>query len=395
MGIKEVIDQLFKLKIIYPDISKFGKMNDKFESVLLEYKNEIKEIYISKETGEISNEKAGGKLQDLEELVDILNKTLPLDLIASNFLSNCTLNYYVDRKIKQEFKFEYENKEISVMRYTDDYMVFSTDEKLVGKVIDFIKDELNSIGLKTSLMKTLPTKMLEVEKRLEEITEDKKISKEMLACITAKLPKSFGEFEGEAATDEKKFLELLGLNLKPKEITKKSKNSSYFSKNLSTTADIKLQALSDEELQLFMQEIFGYLQTDNDIGEVKEETVKIFAAWRLNASFREKSYRTNYDEGEIGSFLNILEEAIQKYPYKMGFYDVYLLTIFNLIEKEDNRYKDLETFLAKLPDYIKAFSEGDLIYSTYFSSIRERILTIIRKNWYRFDEEKRKRLGSF
>lgn len=166
----------------------------------------------------------------------------------------------------------------------------------------------------------------------------------MLACITAKLPKSFGEFEGEAATDEKKFLELLGLNLKPKEITKKSKNSSYFSKNLSTTADIKLQALSDEELQLFMQEIFGYLQTDNDIGEVKEETVKIFAAWRLNASFREKSYRTNYDEGEIGSFLNILEEAIQKYPYKMGFYDVYLLTIFNLIEKEDNRYKDLETF---------------------------------------------------
>src|SRR5699024_7031653 len=111
---KEIITiLLFDIEIIYPDSI---DDNDSVHSVLKDYFNKI-----NKHENTIQDEKGNTTISNL---LILINKTLPLDLIASNFLSNCVLNHFVDTKIKLDNK----NFEVYILRYTDDYAVISNDK---------------------------------------------------------------------------------------------------------------------------------------------------------------------------------------------------------------------------------------------------------------------------
>ncbi|WP_262173790.1 hypothetical protein [Saccharococcus sp. Marseille-Q5394] len=378
MEMKEIINCLLNLEIIYPDIN---NLEDKYASLLSTY---YKQLVGHSETNKF----------EIQGLVSFLNSTLPLDLIASNFLSNCTLNHFVDRYIERKFAQQTKKAEVAILRYTDDYLVLSTDEDMVINVIVEIKRRLSRLGLNTSRQKTLPTSMEEIVLQLDDLNEKDEIDKEYLGNLRGKIKSvnNLKKIRKSAGSKEEfigKQLKFLKVDINPEKITLNCMGTNQISKNLSTTADTKLKGLSDQELELFIQEMLFYMQASNDTGEVKEETIKIFAAWRLNSSYREKYYRVDLKEEEFNYFLCVLAEAIKSYPYKMGFYDVYLLTVFRIIEEQDKGYDVLKNFLVDLRANMKS---GDKDGSIYFSVVRMRVLNIFSDNWYRFNQQQRKRL---
>lgn len=377
--IRETINILFGLEIVYPDAD---TLENPYKKLLFEYYKKIN-----------PGDERSPKVQ---YLVDFLNDTLPLDLIASNFLSNCTLNHFIDRYIESEIGKENKGKKVSILRYTDDYVILSTEEDTVIQVIENIKKKLGEIGLKYSPQKTLPTNTLDIVNKLDEMKERKGWDEEYYQYVKKKLNLEGSKNLRDINKNEKEkilgLLNMFEINIRPEKVTKSCMKNNRITTNLSTTADTKLQGLSDQELELFTQEMLFYMQSNNDVGELKEETIKIFAAWRLNASYREKTYRMDYNKSELKLFLCTIIEAIQKYPYKMGFYDVYLLTLFKVIEEQESGYEELKSFLIKLPEHVKSQDKISLIYDIYFSAVRTRILNVFAENWYRFNEQQRKEL---
>ncbi|MBB4826389.1 hypothetical protein HNO89_003649 [Sporosarcina luteola] len=258
---------------------------------------------------------------------------------------------------------------------------------------DSIKKKLAKIGLKYSSQKSLPTLIQDIKDRINEIQEKNDLDEDLIESFRSKLKlyktKKIIDLKENERDTLRKISSIFGIKIDPEKITKSCMQSNRLSANLSTTADTKLQGLSDQELELFVQEMLFYMQINNDAGEIKEETIKIFAAWRLNSSYQEKSFRRDLAKSEIDFFLCTLIDAIKKYPYKMGFYDVYLLIILKYIEKSDNGYEELESFLVKLPAFMKSSNRDATIY---FSAVRTRILNVCADNWYRFNEEQRKKL---
>ncbi|MBB4826595.1 hypothetical protein HNO89_003855 [Sporosarcina luteola] len=114
LSVRKILDALFELRIDYPDINKLAS---DYKQLLLDYYRKIN-----------PHDK---REFEIKHLVDFLNSTLPLDLIASNFLSNCALNYFVDKEIEKELI-----EEVFILRYTDDYIVLATDEKKLIKLLD-------------------------------------------------------------------------------------------------------------------------------------------------------------------------------------------------------------------------------------------------------------------
>src|SRR5699024_1000791 len=202
----------------------------------------------------------------------------------------------------------------------------------------------------------------------------------------------------------------LGIKIEPERIDEEGIDNSLTLSRLSASSDINVKTLSDESLELYIQELITYLKVKGDIGELKEETAKIFAAWRLNSSYREQVYRGNYTLEEIMPLLNLLEDAIITYPYKLGYINVYLLLLLRFIEESNSGYKELEDFLLKIKRLIKESYENtsklnpwndaerdeilrkECFISVYFPAIRIRILKIISNNWQRFNEEQKTEL---
>src|SRR5699024_1597666 len=328
------------------------------------------------------------------------------DLIASNFISNCVLNHFVDSKINVN-----EKNNTFILRYTDDYAILSSDKEEVIKKIDQIKEQLKNIELTYSNQKTLPTTVKDIEENLKYLCKDKGWSSENYASIQ----KWFGfeknenkisipsNFTSEYWKEIKTKSQMIGINIEPEEKYFENINKDLFTTKLSTAADLKVQALNDEELAMYIEELLVYIKAEGKLGELEEDTVKIFAAWRLNSSHHELLQRETYDVEDIREVLNILEDAIRKYPAKLGFYDVYLLLILRMIESNESGFNELETFLIKIKTLLKAtFSKinkneeernkANEFLSSCFPSVRIRILNLISSNWKRFDEEKRERL---
>src|SRR5699024_2513447 len=102
----------------------------------------------------------------------VLKDTLPLDLIASNFISNCVLNHFVDSKINVN-----EKNNTFILRYTDDYAILSSDKEEVIKKIDQIKEQLKNIELTYSNKKTLPRTVKAMEEKIKYLSKTKQKKK--------------------------------------------------------------------------------------------------------------------------------------------------------------------------------------------------------------------------
>ncbi|PIC81631.1 hypothetical protein CSV75_07640 [Sporosarcina sp. P18a] len=367
--ISSTIKALLQIEITYPDVDNIDKS----------YLELLKRLF------ENLNPSHQNMEFDVNKLVLYLNSTLPLDLIASNFLSNCTLNHFVDKSIQSYIKEEKKQDEISILRYTDDYVFMSRNEKTLIEYIKKVKSKIKSIELKTSLSKTLPTNNEEISMILDELEKTKKADPSNIQILKEEINK----LEVDPVDyDEnlKQRLTWLGIKIYPNSITESCIETSHITKSVSTTVDTKLKALSDQELNMFIQEMLFYMSANNDLGELKEETVKIFAAWRLKNSYHEIIHRTTLKKEQLSKFFCLLTEAVKKYPYKMGFYDVYILMILKLIQDQDDGYDKLKKFLLNLSSHIGYSNKNNLVY---FSTIRARILNIISTNWYAFTEMQR------
>lgn len=401
-----ILDILFLLKITYPEIEQIGEpmqeiLKDYYETLINAKKQTNKKCVKVEKTVKTSK-------FNLHKLVDFLNETLPLDLISSNFLSNCVLNEYVDREIQNK---QITNKDFYILRYTDDYVILSNNESRISEIIDEIKELLHKINLSYSFEKTYPTRLIDLdwqlkkmedEINLEHDTEDFK--KEYFCKLREWI--ELDQYEKKTGRSRKLIdiskdkykniinkLQVIGIDPQTKKVTKTCFKNNTISK-LSSSSDIKLQGLSDQELDMYIKEMMSYMKATGNIGDLKEETIKIFAAWRLNASYQEKSYREVYQWEKVKEFLCILENSIKEYPYKMGFYDVYIILLFQIIEISDTGYEQLKLFLEKIQELLKSETgEGQqTARNIYFPAVRMRILNLLSNQWYRFDEEKRKKL---
>ncbi|PID21900.1 hypothetical protein CSV61_06690 [Sporosarcina sp. P3] len=364
-----IINALLQIQILYPDKDEISP----------EYLNILKSLY------EQLNDKDDF---NIDNLVSFLNSTLPLDLIASNFLSNCTLNYFVDIQIQADIREANKVGDISVLRYTDDYTFISNNEKDIIEYIEKVKMKMKTIDLEPSLSKTLPTDNSEILKILNQLQDTNKAAPAYVEILKNEI-KSLKVNPANYDENLKKQLVWLGITICPNVIVEKCIETSHITKSVSTTVDIKLKALSDQELDMFIQEMLFYMSADNDLGELKEETVKVFAAWRLKNSYNEIICRTTLKKEQLKKFFCLLIEAIKKYPYKMGFYDVYVLMILKLIEDQDDGYEEFKSFLLGLSKNVE-YSNG--VNSIYFSTIRSRIMNIMSNNWYAFTNDQRKKL---
>src|SRR5699024_777134 len=107
---KEIISiLLFDIEIIYPD--SIEEKSD-FQYILKKYFDKINK-----------NKDSKYEVKTISNLLTIINKTFTNDLIASNYLSNCALNHFVDNKVNLD---SYSAK-VYILRYTDDYAVISND----------------------------------------------------------------------------------------------------------------------------------------------------------------------------------------------------------------------------------------------------------------------------
>lgn len=379
---KKIIKQLLNWDIEYPDTI---EQDDPILKVLEEYYDLLTGNENAQENdSDVSNQDI------LTKIVGFLNDKLPLDLIASNFISNCVLNHFVDSKITAEEEYNF-----SLLRYTDDYMIISADQEAIKFAVDEIKKLLKNIELTYSPTKTLPTTIKDIEDKLKYLCEDKDWDKSHFESI-----KDWVKLEGSEITTEIKTKSLMvGINVEPEEISNKNASKDLFISNLSTTSDIKIQALSDDELKMYIDELLGYINAKGDLGELKEETLKIFAAWRLNSSHAELFQRNSYTLEDIKEVLNILEEMIKQYPTKLGFYDVYILLLLRLIESDEKALSQLKNFLKKIKtlmeESIQSNGKETTLYkflSSCFPIIRIRILNLISNNWKRFDENTREKL---
>lgn len=395
---------LLNLKIDYPgSIEK----DDVIYKVLLDYQEKFEGDQEQIKKNEIKDLFDGTNI--ITKLLENLNKTLPLDLIASNFLSNCTLNHFVDIEIY----FKRYQSDVYILRYTDDYAVISSNKEVVKKVIDDIKEKLTDIELSYSYEKTLPTNVKDIIERLNFIKKENNWNPKYFEEIEkwfefnqyADLNQSLSDvFKNLGDELESKTL-MFGIQIEPEEVDKGTIGNQLIISRLSSTSNINVQALTDEELKIYMQELMAYLQAKGDVGELKGETAKIFAAWRLNASYQEKAYRKKYEIADIKIFLSILEDAIVKYPYKFGFFDIYLLLLLGIIEETGTGYGEIESFLVnirslleKSSDIVVSKSEKDenleKILSVFLPAVRIRILNLMSNNWRRFQEDERVKLRS-
>lgn len=396
--IEGLINILLDLKIDYPDTE---EIDIPFSKVLEGY---YEKLLMNKGPEERSNQNES----IIKKLLAILNKTLPLDLIASNFLSNCTLNYFIDKEIKEELK----ESNVYLLHYTDDYVIISHDKEKIKEVIDKIKNKLEGMNLCYSYDKTLPTTVEDIVEKLDIVKRTNNWEEEHFEKIKEWFNFSdYGRMDtliSKLTKEQKNDLEtkslMIGIEIEPEEINREDIGKPLAISGLSTTSDVQIQALSDKELEIYMAKLMVYMQANGDIGELKEETAKIFAAWRLNASHQEWTYRKPYEIKDIKLFLSVLKKAIITYPYKLGFIDIYILLLIKILEASDSGFEELENFLINIKHTMKEAAEIDdtnaeirnssKFMSVTFPSVRIRILNLLSNNWKRFDEEKRIKLRS-
>src|SRR5699024_6138681 len=160
---------------------------------------------------------------------------------------------------------------------------------VIKDVISEIKKLLFEGGMYYSREKTLPTTVKDIRDRIRLLKEHH------WNDFFVNIEKSLGIDEYNCSDylsdiikkDEALGNKLLtlGIKIEPERIDEEGIDNSLTLSRLSASSDINVKTLSDESLELYIQELITYMKVKGDIGELKEETAKIFAAWRLNASY--------------------------------------------------------------------------------------------------------------
>ncbi|XCS09685.1 reverse transcriptase domain-containing protein [Aeribacillus pallidus] len=363
-GWLHLLADLLNYKFECPDIEILKGYKQTGKSFFLQYAEKI----MRNKKDDLNEENA------LEKITEYLNNTLPLELIASGFLSNCVLTEYLDNPVKE---FIEENKKIEtyIFRYTDDITIISSDGEFIKKIIGKVRERLNNIGLSLSKEKTIPTNENEIDEMIKEKIQKNSslkqivIEKGLLDAIKNGYEKS---------------------KLEPIRITKNDTipGSTAMIEKLSQVSEIQLQSMDNEELEQFIYEMLHLLDVQFDSKEIKDETKVAFASWRIKSGLKEALNRAlNIEKYSPEASL---QRAFKRYPYKISLYEIYTIFLIDCIIKGNNRksyFEVLENFLRSLKLSIQ--ENWDSFYGPF---IRTKVLFAFSNEWRRIPTSYRERL---
>lgn len=354
----ELLERLMSFEFDFPDIEKLDL------ELLKRYHQAIIHDSLRAET-----------LKRKDYILNVKNKlknSLPLDLIASGFLSNCVLTEMLDRLIINKIKTEKNSKEkapnfdinseieVHYYRYTDDITIISNSKEHVMEYCKYIKKCLEEIELNISVQKSFP---------LEEQTLTN-IIKNQLKINGIKENKVFIEYLKEKHFKAK--LEPMVIN-KSKNIP----NSTAVIEKFSQISDISLYTLDDEELENFLLEMLQILNANFDKNEIKDETKVTFASWRIKKGLKEALFRNiNIDKYHFDLYL---KKNLRKYPYKVQLFEIVLLSLLDKIiyqGKKEKNINSLSTFLLSINQLL-----DNKLISAYGPFIRTTLLKTFTNEW--------------
>lgn len=286
---------------------------------------------------------------DQNSLTEFLKDTLPIGLIASGFLANCALTHYLDNPLEVYVKSllsNSKNDRFYILRYTDDMTFISNSNNFIVKVMDKTIQCLNTLNLQISNQKTKP----------QEYQYDSTRSNDDITKLIQAVPvvKKRHRIPGSTAVVEK----------------------------LSKLGEHKLYAMNHENLLNYMNELMNLMVTKYDPNEIKDETKVTFAAWRLQRSAAEISYR-KLASFEYMKVPDVLLDAVFEFPYKTSLIEIYILNLFQSANDED-----LLTKLNKFMRYFRQSSESptfldkDDHLGSYGAYLRTCLLMAIDNYWF-------------
>lgn len=367
-GWLQLLGDLLNNKFECPDIEILKGYKQAEKSFLLQYAEKI----TGNDASDLNEENV------VEKLLMLFNNTLPTDLIASGFLSNCVLTEYLDNPIK-EFIEEKKILDTCIFRYTDDISVISSNGEVVKEIIEKVRKFLGKIDLTLSKEKTIPADENEVEKMIIEKIQNNSYSKkididqDLLDAIKDVIKNEY----------EKSRLE-------PIKITKNDTipGSTAIIEKLSQISEIQLHSMDNEELEQFIYEMLRLLEVQFDSKEIKDETKVAFASWRIKSGLKEALHRAL----KIEKFLPVssLQKAFKRYPYKISLYEIYTIFIIDCIITENHSkhyFEILENFLRSLK-----LSNQENKDSFYGPFIRTKVLFTFSNEWRRIPDSSRERL---
>lgn len=351
---KELLRDLLAFKLIFPDLEQLD------QKMLEDFKQKILPINCKDET------------IDLKEL---LQQTLPLDIIASGFLSNCALTEILDIELTEFIAKSSDStaRQTYLFRYTDDITILSPNQSFITIVMKEVKRLLGKFNLRLSESKTIPLDIeTHVNEKLEEVkntmnTKEKKISPEQEQAIKEAIKK----------LDQKLF--------EPIKITQRDNlpGSTAMIEKMSHIGDMQLLTMDNRGLETYILEMINLLDMKFDSSEIKDETKVTFASWRIRSGVYELLQRATDAKPFEGNFP--LQRAIEKFPYKISLYEIYILILLDYIVNQDSEdaFKLLNEFLQKFALKSSLNKVGSAWEEEYFPFIRTKILFVISHEWFR------------
>lgn len=356
----------------------FNEAVDRLMINLREGRGESKEEHESDRTNEPSKSgRPGNDTDEIKseiderEIEEKINDSLYLDHIASGFLSNLVLNHYVDRDLERMLNEKNQGCEATkIIRYTDDYVILSRSRTALDEVADQL------------------TNLIKGEVDLEISASKSYLRKEELIALKEKELKN----KYDMKIGFKKLAEQLAQKEMEERVKEIDRNCSVFSienvmDNISMTADVKMHAMTDKELTLYLKDLLFYFTLNEDVRGLKVDTLQLFSAWRLNGVVREKNSRYDIKMEDVQSILCSIEKAIKISPYKISLYQAYMNILLYLISENNEGYKEVEHFLVKVPSFM---SEEN--YSVYGTVVREHILYMFHRYFRKFDVAKKREI---
>ncbi|MEM5014622.1 hypothetical protein WKH57_28340 [Niallia taxi] len=305
----------------------------------------------------------------IEELFKLLKTTLPTNLIASGFLSNCALTEFFDCELeKYMVKIQKENDEkVFITRYTDDIMVISSNQKVVSNMINKIAELLNNMELSISVEKCRPkpfsSKYLDIENDINNFVLNEYKSK------------------GNNPIDERilKYIKhstnkLLNNDCPVVEKHEKIPGSTTVIEKLSQLNDQTLWAMNNKEIEKYLIEVLKLMEVTFSQDEIRDETKVTFTAWRVRKGAEELISRSQ-DISHL-KIREALERSIKKYPYKLTLLDYYILHLF-----DRTKFEPISDIINKLLENLKQ-TDNNSTLGSHGGYIRTRFIYTVIHNWH-------------
>lgn len=347
--VKSIRSRFEQLQVCAPNMKIYSEQWMHLLNKLCQFKINFKETLElpgMNDRESISQLKESIDIGDQESLSEFLKETLPIGLIASGFLANCALTHYFDRPLDTYIStlLNKNNKDqLYILRYTDDITIISNRSNFIIGAMDEAVRTLKTLGLRISQGKTKP---LEYQYDRNEQAQEQLEKAVPVVKRRERIP-------GSTAVIER----------------------------LSKFGEHKLWAMNHEQLLNYVSEMMNLMLTKFESSEIKDETKVAFAAWRLQRSAAETSYR-KLTSLEYTKVPNALRDAVFEFPYKTSLIEIYVMHLFQSA-RDEGIVEELKEFLQNFRQSSRSLQllDEDDHLGSYGAYLRTSAMVAIGDHW--------------